>query len=193
MTVPSLYASKAFYDTTSALNGNPFYRNVTNGVSASIRSCSLASNLSTCGLGAFPGGNIGYANRIEGVSDWTDWLGNAAANVIDRAAPILNQAFEAFLGQGKVKLLEAAGYKMLGPVTTMINGVETPGIKAQKRDGSFVIVLKDGNEVPFTTAVAAQTKTVDVKTGLTTGQTAGIAVAAVAAIGLLFFFMSKRR
>jgi LPXTG-motif cell wall-anchored protein len=152
----------------------------------------LASNLTSCGLGAFPGGNIGYANRIEGVNDWTDWLGNAAANVIDRAAPILNQAFEAFLGQGKVKLLEAAGYKMLGPVTTMINGVETPGIKAQKRDGSFVIVLKDGNEVPFTTAVAAQTKTVDIKTGLTTGQTAGIAVGVVA-LAALFFFMSKRR
>jgi LPXTG-motif cell wall-anchored protein len=74
----------------------------------------------------------------------------------------------------------------------MINGVETPGIKAQKRDGSFVIVLKDGNEVPFTTSVAAQTKTVDIKTGLTTGQTAGIAVGVVA-LAALFFFMSKRR
>jgi hypothetical protein len=81
---------------------------------------------------------------------------------------------------------------MLGPVTTVLNGVETPGIKAQKADSSFVIVLKDGSEVPFTSTVAAQTKNVDVKTGLTTGQTAGIAVAAVAAIAL-FYFMSKRR
>jgi LPXTG-motif cell wall-anchored protein len=52
--------------------------------------------------------------------------------------------------------------------------------------------LKDGNEVPFTTSVAAQTKTVDIKTGLTTGQTAGIAVGVVA-LAALFFFMSKRR
>ncbi len=184
MTVPSLYATTPFYNSTSALSGNPFANNSTCGVSSTLRSC---------GLGQFPQyGNIGYANRIEGTGDWTEWLGNAVANVIDRTAPILNQAFEAFLGQGKMKLLEASGYKFLGPVTTMINGVETPGIKAQKKDGSFVIVLKDGNEVPFTSTVAAQTKTVDVKTGLTTGQTAGIAVAAVAAIALLFF-LSKRR
>ena len=82
---------------------------------------------------------------------------------------------------------------MLGPVTVMINGIETSGIKASKKDGSFVILLKDGSEIPFTSAIAAQTRTVDLKTGLTTGQTAGIAVAAVAVIGLLFFFMSKRR
>jgi hypothetical protein len=192
MTVPSLYSARAFYDSTSALNGNPFYNPRTCGVFGTMRGSSLGSNLSTCGLGAFPGGNIGYANRIEGTGDWTEWLGNAVGNVIDRAAPILNQAFDAFLGQGKVKLLEAAGYKMLGPVTTVINGVETPGIKAQKADSSFVIVLKDGSEVPFTSVVAAQTKNVDVKTGLTTGQTAGIAVVAVAAIAI-FYFMSKRR
>ena len=185
MTVPSLYASRAFYDSTSALSGNPFSNTSTCGVSSTLRSC---------GLGQFPQyGNIGYANRIEGTGDWTEWFSNAVGNVIDRTAPILNQAFEAFLGQGKTKILEAAGYKMLGPVTTMLNGVETPGIKAQKKDGSFVIILKDGSEIPFTSSVAAGTKTVDIKTGLTTGQTAGIAVAAVAAIGLLFFFMSKRR
>lgn len=190
MNLPNLYTTSAFYDSTSALNGNPFVNPRTCGVSGTLRGSCLAS---TSGLGDFPGGNIGYANRIEGTGDWTEWFSNAVGNVIDRTAPILNQVFEAFLGQGKTKLLEAAGYKMLGPVTTMLNGVETPGIKAQKKDGSFVIILKDGSEIPFTSSVAAGTKTVDIKTGLTTGQTAGIAVAAVAAIGLLFFFMSKRR
>jgi hypothetical protein len=184
MTVPSLYSSKAFYDSTSALSGNPFTSNST---------CGVSGTLKDCGLAAFPGGNIGYANRIEGTGDWLDVLSQAAGNIIDRAAPILNQAVDALLGQGQTKLLEASGYKMLGPVTTVINGVETPGVKAQKRDGSFVIVLKGGNEVPFTSSVASQTRTVDPRTGLTTGQTAGIAVAAVAVIGLLFFFMSKRR
>lgn len=184
MIVPSLYSNKAFYDSTSALNGNPF---------ANPRTCGMSGTMRDCGLAAFPGGNIGYANRIEGVNGWLDVLSELAGNVIDRAAPILNQAFDAFLGQGKVKVLEAAGYKMLGPVTVMINGIETSGIKASKKDGSFVILLKDGSEIPFTSSVAAQTRTVDLKTGLTTGQTAGIAVAAVAVIGLLFFFMSKRR
>jgi len=184
MTVPSLTATKSFYDSTSALSGNPFTSNST---------CGVSGTLKDCGLGAFPGGNIGYANRIEATSGWLDIFSEAAGNIIDRAAPILNQAVDALLGQGQTKLLEASGYKMLGPVTTIINGVETPGVKAQKRDGSFVIILKGGNEVPFTSAVASQTRTVDPKTGLTTGQTAGIAVAAVAVIGLLFFFMSKRR
>jgi LPXTG-motif cell wall-anchored protein len=184
MTVPSLYANKSFYDSTSALSGNPFTSNST---------CGVSGTLKDCGLAAFPGGNIGYANRIEGVNGWLDIFSELAGNVIDRAAPVLNQAFDALLGQGQTKVLEAAGYKMLGPVTTIVNGVEEPGIKAQKKDGSFIILLKGFREVPFTSSVASQTRTVDPKTGLTTGQTAGIAVAAVAVIGLLFFFMSKRR
>ena len=184
MTVPSLYANKAFYDSTSALSGNPFSNNST---------CGVSGTLKDCGLAAFPGGNIGYANRIEGVNGWFDIFSEFAGNVIDRAAPVLNQAFDALLGQGQTKVLEAAGYKMLGPVTTIVNGVEEAGIKAQKKDGSFIILLKGFREVPFTSAVAAQTRTVDPKTGLTTGQTLGIGVGVVAAVALLFFFMSKRR
>ena len=200
MNIPSLYGSRAFYDSTSALNA--FCSPCTRGVASTLRSCDLGStlasaglgsNLASAGLGANPAfGNIGYANRISGTGDWTEWLGNAVGNVIDRAAPILNQAFEAFLGQGKMTVLKAAGYTFLGPVTTVINGVEIPGIKAQKKDGSFVIVLKDGNEVPFTSQVAAQTRTVDVKTGLTSGQTTGLIVGGVALVAL-FLFMSKRR
>jgi LPXTG-motif cell wall-anchored protein len=184
MIVPSLYANKAFYDSTSALSGNPFSNNST---------CGVSGTLKDCGLAAFPGGNIGYANRIEGVNGWFDIFSEFAGNVIDRAAPVLNQAFDALLGQGQTKVLEAAGYKMLGPVTTIVNGVEEAGIKAQKKDGSFIILLKGFREVPFTSAVAAQTRTVDPKTGLTTGQTLGIGVGVVAAVALLFFFMSKRR
>ena len=184
MIVPSLYANKAFYDSTSALSGNPFSDNST---------CGMSGTLKDCGLAAFPGGNIGYANRIEGVNGWFDIFSEFAGNVIDRAAPVLNQAFDALLGKGQTKVLEAAGYKMLGPVTTIVNGVEEAGIKAQKKDGSFIILLKGFREVPFTSAVAAQTRTVDPKTGLTTGQTLGIGVGVVAAVALLFFFMSKRR
>jgi hypothetical protein len=189
MNVSNLYTSKAFYDSTSALGGNPFVNPRTCGVSGTLRGSCLAS---TCGLGDFPGGNIGYANRIEGTAGWTDWVSEAIGNVISNVTPTIQQAFDAFLGTGKQKLLEAAGYKMLGPVMINRNGVETPGIKAQKKDGSFVVILKDGSEVPFTSAVAAQTKTVDITTGLTTGQTAGLALGAVALVAL-FYFMSKRR
>lgn len=192
MNVPNLYTSRAFYDSTSALSGNPFVNPRTCGVSGTLRGSCLSSNLSTCGLGEFPGGNIGYANRLEGVSGWTDWVSEAIGNVITNVTPTVQQAFESFLGTGKQKLLEASGYKMLGPVMITRNGVETPGIKAQKKDGSFVVILKDGSEVPFTSTVAAQTRVVDPTTGLTTGQTAGIAVGVVA-LAALFFFMSKRR
>jgi len=192
MNVPNLYSSAAFYDTTSALSANPFVNPRTCGMSGTMRGSCLASNLSTCGLGAFPGGNIGYANRIEGTAGWTEWVSEAIGNVIGNVTPTIQQAFDSFLGIGKQKLLEASGYKMLGAVMINRNGVETPGIKAQKRDGSFIVILKDGSEVPFTSAVAAQTRTVDSTTGLTTGQTAGIAVGVIA-LAALFFFMSKRR
>ncbi len=192
MNVPNLYTSSAFYDSTSALSGNPFVNPRTCGVAGTMRGSCLSSNLSTCGLGDFPGGNIGYANRLEGVSGWTDWVSEAIGNVITNVTPTVQQAFDAFLGVGKQKLLEASGYKMLGPVMIPRNGIETPGIKAQRPDGSFVVILKDGSEVPFTSTLAAQTRTVDPITGLTTGQTAGIVVGVVA-LAALFFFMSKRR
>ncbi len=189
MNLPNLYTTSAFYDSTSALNGNPFVNQRTCGVSGTLRGSCLAS---TSGLGDFPGGNIGYANRIEGTAGWTDWVSEAIGNVISNVTPTIQQAFDSFLGIGKQKLLEASGYKMIGPVMINRNGVETPGIKAQKKDGSFVVILKDGSEVPFTSAVAAQTKTVDITTGFTTGQTAGLALGAVALVAL-FLFMSKRR
>ena len=130
-----------------------------------------------------------YFNEEMGVA--TETLATLRG-VIGNVTPTIQQAFDSFLGIGKQKLLEASGYKMLGAVMINRNGVETPGIKAQKRDGSFIVILKDGSEVPFTSAVAAQTRTVDSVTGLTTGQTAGIAVGVIA-LAALFFFMSKRR
>ena len=189
MTVPSLYASKAFYDTTSALNGNPFYQNVTNGVSASIRSCSLASNLTSCGLGAFPGGNIGYANRIEGVGNWfTDIL----ETVRDVAAPTAANLIDTLVQKGFTAARKAAGYTLLEVVQIQQGGQSVFGQKAKKPNGNFVVILADGSEIPFTTEVAAASKAVSPTTGLTTGQTAGIAVGVVA-LAALFFFMSKRR
>ena len=183
MTVPSLYSAKAFYDSTSALSGNPFVNNSTCGVSSTLRDC---------GLAAFPGGNIGYANRIEGTGDFFDDLKSVGKNILGFVAPSVGSAVEQLIGQARKLGLEKAGYKFLEVVQISYQGKPTAGTKVKKPDGSFVVMLADGTEIPYTSDVAKQVLTVDPKTGFTTGQTAGIAVAAIAAVALLYF-ISKRR
>jgi LPXTG-motif cell wall-anchored protein len=196
MNLPSLYRTRSFYDTTSALNGNPFVNPRTCGVSGTLRGSCLAANLSTCGLGAFPGGNIGYANRIEGTNGIIDDLVAGAKNVgqsvLGFIAPTVGAAAETLLGKAMKSTREAVGYKFLEVVQVNRNGVLTAGTKAQKPDGSFVIVFADGTEIPFTSDVARQTQTINPQTGLPAGATVGLAVGAVALVAL-FLFMSKRR
>ena len=189
MTVPSLYSAKAFYDSTSALSGNPFCNNSTCGVSSTLRSC---------GLGEYPQyGNIGYANRIEGTGGFfDDLLGGAktvAQNVLGFVAPSVGSAVEQLIGQARKIGLEKAGYKFLEVVQISYQGNPTAGTKVKKPDGTFVVMLADGTEIPYTSDVAKQVLTVDPKTGFTTGQTAGIAVAAIAAVALLYFISKRRR
>ena len=181
MTVPSLYSAKAFYDSTSALNGNPFVNNSTCGVSSTLRSC---------GLGEYPQyGNIGYANRIEATGNWfTDILSTGR----DILAPTAANLIDSLVQKGFTAARKAAGYTMLEVVQIQQGGQTVFGQKAKKPNGSFVVILADGSEVPFTSEVAAASKSVSPTTGLTSGQTAGIAVAAVAALAF-FYFMSKRR
>ena len=195
MNIPSLYGSRAFYDTTSALNGIPFANPSTCGVMGTMRDQSLGSNLASCGLGAYPDyGNIGYANRIYSVGSW-DAIFDAAkqglGNVIDRFADPLNQLVDALVGQGQRKLLESQGYVFLEPVEVTYKGALTQGMKVKNKNGQFEVLLKNGSLIPFTSDIAAVTRKVDIKTGLTTGQTAGIAIA-VAAVALVFI-LSRRR
>lgn len=195
MNIPSLYGSRAFYDTTSALNGVPFANPSTCGVMGTMRDQSLGSNLASCGLGAYPDyGNIGYANRIYSVGSW-DAIFDAAkqglGNVIDRFADPLNQLVDALVGQGQRKLLESQGYVFLEPVEVTYKGALTQGMKVKNKNGQFEVLLKNGSLIPFTSDIAAVTRKVDIKTGLTTGQTAGIAIA-VAAVALVFI-LSRRR
>jgi len=193
MNIPSLYRTSSFYDTTSALNGNPFVNPRTCGVAGTLRGSCLAS---TCDMGAFPGGNIGYANRIEGVNGIIDDLvagaKNVGQNVLGFIAPTVGAAVETLLGKAMKSTREAVGYKFLEVVQVNRNGVLTAGTKAQKPDGSFVIVFADGTEIPFTSDVARQTQAINPKTGLPAGAAAGLAVGAVALVAL-FLFMSKRR
>ena len=181
MTVPSLYSAKAFYDSTSALSGNPFCNNSTCGVSGTLRDC---------GLAAFPGGNIGYANRIEATGNWfTDILGTVRDIVTPTAANLLDTLAQ----KGFTAARKAAGYTMLEVVQIQQGGQTVFGQKAKKPNGNFVVILADGSEVPFTSEVAAASKTVNPATGLSTGQTAGIAVATIAAVALLYFISKRRR
>jgi hypothetical protein len=187
MNVPNLYSSAAFYDSTSALNGNPF---------VNPRTCGVAGTLRGSCLAAFPGGNIGYANRIEGVDGIIDDLVSGAKsvgqNVLGFIAPTVGAAVETLLGNAMKSTREAVGYKFLEVVQVNRSGVLTAGTKAQKPDGSFVIVFADGTEIPFTSDVARQTQAINPSTGLPVAAAAGLAVGAVALVAL-FYFMSKRR
>lgn len=196
MNVPSLYASKAFYDSTSALNGNPFVNPRTCGMSGTLRGSCLASNLTTCGLGEFPGGNIGYANRIEGTGDFFSDLAtgakNVGQNVLGFIAPTVGAAAEALLGSAMKKAREAVGYKFLEVVQVPYQGKQVSGTKAQRPDKSFVVVLPDGTELPFTSDLAKQTQTINPQTGIPMAAAAGVTVGIIA-LAALFYFMSKRR
>lgn len=187
MNVPNLYSSKAFYDCTSALNGNPFVNPRTCGVAGTLRGCSLAG---------FPGGNIGYANRIEGTNDFLSDLAtgakNVAQNVLGFIAPTVGSAVEQLIGQGRKAALEKVGYTFLEVVQVPYQGKLVPGTKVKKPDGTFVVMLSDGTEIPYTSDLARTTQTINPQTGLTTGAAAGLAVGAVALVAL-FLFMSKRR
>ena len=77
-------------------------------------------------------------------------------------------------------------------VQVTYQGKPTAGTKVKKPDNTFVVMLADGTEIPYTSDVAKQTLVVDPKTGFTTGQTAGIAVAAIAAVALLYFITKRR-
>jgi len=79
----------------------------------------------------------------------------------------------------------------LDPVEVTYKGALTQGMKVKNKNGQFEVLLKNGSLIPFTSDIAAVTRKVDLKTGLTTGQTAGIAIA-VAAVALVFI-LSRRR
>lgn len=187
MNVANLYTSKAFYDSTSALNGNPF---------VNPRTCGVAGTLRGSCLAAFPGGNIGYANRIEGVDGIIDTLTegakNVATNVLGFIAPSVGSAVEQLIGSARKIGLEKLGYEFLEVVQVPYQGKVVPGTKVKKPDGTFVVMLSDGTEIPFTTDVARNVQTVNPQTGLPAGAAAGLAVGAVALVAL-FLFMSKRR
>ena len=181
MNIYSLYRSPSFYDTTSALNGNPFVNPRTCGVAGTMRGSCLSANP------AF--GNIGYANRISGTGNWfTDVLGTVRDIVTPTAAALA----DVLVQKGFKAAREKMGYTFLEVVQIQQGGQSVYAQKVKKPDGTFAVILADGSEIPYTSEIASATRPVSPTTGLTTGQTAGLAVGAVALVAL-FLFMSKRR
>lgn len=205
MNFNNLYATKPFYTATSALSGNPFCNPRTRGVSSTLESlgvsskaralsaatCSMGSNLRTCGLGA----NIGYANRIEGVGAdfWSDLYDKVVDPIASRVGDVLGTAVDAFLGKAKYETFKAAGYKFQGPVDIVYQNQRVSGVKAIKPDGTIVVILQNGSEVPFTSDVAKDARTYNPATGKFNPTTGALIVAGIAAVAVLFFVMSKRR
>lgn len=182
MTVPSLYASTPFYDSTSALSGNPFATRAVYGVSGTLRGSCLSANP------AF--GNIGYANRIEGVGE--SFLEKLFGTVKDIVTPTAANLIDTLVQKGFSAARKASGYTLMEVVQIQKGNQTVFAQKAKKPDGSFVVIFADGSEMPYTSDIAAASRTVNPSTGLTTAQTTGIVLGGVALVALLFF-MSKRR
>lgn len=146
---------------------------------------------------AFPGGNIGYANRIEGVSSIGTDIGGVFTDIFEQVTDTVvdfgKSWLETNLNRAKRLAMEASGYQFFEVVEVNRNGVRTQGIRAKRPDGTFVVVFSDGSEAPWTSTTQATATKVDPKTGLSTGAVTGIAVGAVALVGLLIFLSSRKR
>jgi len=131
MTIPSLYASSPFYNSTSALNGSPF-----------------------CPMG------IGYANRIEGLSNYPiegvgdsiDW-GKFASDIVDLGVkigtPIVVTAAQTAQAKGRRATNEAVGDRYGANVAVLINGKQEIGTRVISANNEYVEFL-DGTRVPWT-------------------------------------------
>lgn len=140
---------------------------------------------------AFPGGNIGYANRLEGVGNpLTDAVSNVWQSFTGTVGNFAQTYLDTLLGKARQDALKAAGYQFGDPVEVEVGGVRRQGIKARKPSGAWVVVLGDGTEVAWTTDVQSRTVNINPQTGLSSGAAVGIGIGAIALIALLLF---KRR
>lgn len=130
-------------------------------------------------------GGIGYANRVQGVDGWFDFLNPT----LERAGQVAGQLLDGLLSRGAVKAKqEALGYVPTGQVwrdtRTQVDYVmfRTPA-------GAVVGVDANGNEVPA--SQIDQTKRIVDERGISM-TTLTIGTLAVAAIVAAFVFTRKR-
>lgn len=144
---------------------------------------------------AFPGGNIGYANRAAGFGgyDVAGMFSDVVGGIADAAIDFGKKWVDSKLSRAKRDALEDAGYIFFEVVEIERNGKREQGVRAKKPTGTFVVVLDDGTEVPWTSETQKTATKVDPKTGISTGAVVGISAAAIAVIALLLFLPRGRR
>jgi hypothetical protein len=139
---------------------------------------------------SFPGGNIGYANRLEGVGDWRETLIDVFEPIGDVFKNVTKTFLEAQLGRARTEALKAAGYQFGEVVEITTTTGKRQGVKAKRPDGTWWVVFPDGSEIAFTQDVQTRSAAVSSTTGLTSGSAILIGAVAIGAIALLLF---KRR
>jgi LPXTG-motif cell wall-anchored protein len=155
MNIRSPQYTQAYYGATSALSSDPMY------------------------------GNIGYANRVAGVGDFWDSLGQIIGGTLRLTG--VDLWAQNLLGETRRSLLQGQGYQFMEAVE--IGGRQ--GVKVKAPDGTFSVIFNDGSSIPYTANIQNQARPVDPNTGVTSGAVMG--VAAVVGIGLLAYFILRKR
>lgn len=140
------------------------------------------ANRTTSALSAYPGG-IGYANRLQAVGGWEDFLNPLIGKVGGIATGLLDR----LLAVGQVKAKLAMGYRTTGAVTR-VSGRDY--VVMTTPNGTTVGVADDGSEIPMAQIQGGQS--VDPKTGFLTGTTATIGTLAIVAVAAAIL-LSRRR
>ena len=173
MTIPSLYSSSPFYNSTSALNGSPF-----------------------CPTG------IGYANRIEGLSNYPieglgdsiDW-GKFASDIVDLGVkigtPIIVTAAQTAVFKARIESNKALGDKYGANVAVLVNGKREVGTRVVSLNNEYVEFL-DGTRIPWTPTLQQTAVTASGGNWLADPKNQTMVVLGVLAL-VAVYFVSKRK
>ena len=154
-----------------------------------IRSPFISGNDYTSALNLNVGG-IGYANRIEGTGSALDDLFFGIGRITNAVG--LNTYLQTLIGSERQRLLASQGWKFLEAVEINQNGTRVQGVKVQRPDGTFGVMLANGDVVPWTTTVQSNTTTINPDTGLST-QTLAMGAAGLVVGGILLYFLLKKK
>ena len=154
-----------------------------------IRSPFIPGNDYTSALNLNVGG-IGYANRIEGTGSALDDLFFGIGQVARGVG--LNTYLQTLIGAERERLLTSQGWRFLEAVEINQNGTRVQGVKVQRPDGTFGVMLANGDVIPWTTTVQSNTTTINPDTGLST-QTLAMGAAGLVVGGILLYFLLKKK
>ena len=174
MTIPSLYSSSPFYNSTSALNGSPF-----------------------CPTG------IGYANRIEGLSnypieglsgdpfDLEKFVSDIVDLTIKIGTPIVVTAAQTAVFKARIESNKALGDKYGANVAVLVNGKREVGTRVVSLNNEYVEFL-DGTRIPWTPTLQETAVTAEKGNWLADPKNQTMVVFGVLAL-VAVYFISKRK